>query len=92
MDSDLTKFFENYRHQRHILTALQDITTRQEAIVAAVDDVNAAVAALTTQVNDAVAAIGAQGLTTDEAETIATDLNNLATQISDALNPPAPAQ
>ena len=80
MDSDLTKFFENYRHQRHILTALQDITTRLEAIVAAVDDVNAAVAA-----------IGAQGLTTDEAETIATDLNNLAAQISAALNPP-PAQ
>ena len=91
VDSDLTGFFEKYRHQRAIQTTLHDITSRQEAIVAAIDDVNAAVAALTTQVQDAVNAIGAQGLTTDEAETIATDLNNLAAQIQGALNPPAPA-
>ena len=92
VDSDLTGFFNHYRNVRAQQTLLADILRRQETIVAAIDDVNAAVAALTTQVNDAVSAIGAQGLTTDEAETIATDLNNLATQISDALNPPAPAQ
>ena len=91
MDDDLTGFFNRYRHERAKHQALTDIISRMEAVVAAVDDVNAAVAALTTQVNDAVTAIGAQGLTTTEAETIATDLNNLAAQIQGALNPPAPA-
>lgn len=91
MDSDLTGFFEKYRHQRAIQTTLHDITSRQEAIVAAIDDVNAAVAALTTQVNDAVAAIGAQGLSTAEAESFVTSLNDLAAQISAALNPAPPA-
>lgn len=91
MDADLTGFFEKYRHQRHVQTTLSDITTRQESIVAAIDDLNAAVTALTTQVGDAVTAIGAQGITTDEAETIATDLNNLATEIQTALNPPTTA-
>jgi hypothetical protein len=88
VDSDLTGFFTKYRHDRAVQTTLADILTRQEAIVAAVDDVNAAVAALTTQVNDAVTAIGGQGLTTQEAETFVGDLNNLAQQISAALNPP----
>ena len=58
--------------------------------MSALDDINAAVAALTQQVNNAVSAIGGQGLSTDEAETIVTDLNNLASEISTALNPAPP--
>lgn len=92
MDSDLTGFFEHYRHARAQQTILKDIQSRMEALVSAVDTLNASIAALTTQVTDAVTAIGAQGLTTDEANTIAQEIDALAQQISNALNPPAPAQ
>ena len=91
VDADLTKFFENYRHQRHIQTTLQDVVSRQETIVAAVDDLNAAIAALTQEVQAAVAAIGAQGLTTAEAEAAVSDINAQAADLQNALNPP-PAQ
>jgi septal ring factor EnvC (AmiA/AmiB activator) len=91
VDADLTKFFENYRHQRHIQQTLSDLTTRQETIVAAVDDLNAAIAALTQEVQAAVAAIGAQGLTTAEAEAAVSDINAQAADLQNALNPP-PAQ
>ena len=61
-----------------------------EKLVAAIDDLNTAVANLTTEVNDVLANVG-QGVSDAEAETIVTDLNNLAAQISAALNPPPPA-
>lgn len=74
------------------VTILQTILAKEDQIMAAVDDLNAAVTAMTTAVGNAVteiqklaAQIAAGGLTSEQAEAIAGQLNTLATNLQAAV-------